>query len=59
MKKLCIIACFLLGVTVANAQHQVISFFDNLGSAKIQTEEYSASHDTIVKVFHRIDDVIW
>lgn len=59
MKKLCIIACFLLGVTVANAQHQIISFFDNLGSAKIQTEEYSASHDTIVKVFHRIDDVIW
>lgn len=59
MKKLCIIACLLLGVTFANAQHQVISFFDNLGSAKIQTEEYSASHDTIVQVFHRIDDVVW
>ena len=59
MKKLCIIACLLLGVTFAKAQHQVISFFDNLGSAKIQTEEYSASHDTIVQEFHRIDDVVW
>lgn len=59
MKKLCIIACFLLGVTAVSAQHQVISFFDELGSARIRTDEYSESHDTIVKVDHRIDDVVW
>ncbi len=59
MKKFCIIACFLLGVTAAQAQHQVLSFFDELGTAQIRTDEYSKSHDTIISVFHRIDDVIW
>ena len=41
------------------AQHNVISFFDEMGSARIQTEEFSYAHDTIVMVDHRIDDVIW
>ena len=60
MKKLCIIACMLLGVFVgAQAQHKVISFFDEIGSARIQTEEFSPAHDTIVMVDHRIDDVVW
>lgn len=59
MKKLSIIAFFLLGITVANAQHLVNSFFDENGAVKIQTVEYSPAHDTIVTVEHRIDDVIW
>lgn len=59
IKKLSFVACLLLGVVTAQAQHQVISFFDELGSARIQTEEYSEAHDTIVMVDHRIDDVIW
>ncbi len=59
MKKLSIIAFFLLGITVANAQHLVNSFFDEQGMAKIQTVEYSAAHDTIITVEHRMDDVIW
>ena len=59
IKKLSIIACMLLGVVYAQAQHKVISFFDEVGSARIQTEEFSAVHDTIVMVDHRIDDVIW
>ena len=59
MKKICIIACLMLGVVTAQAQHQVISFFDEMGSARIQTEEFSKAHDTIVMVDHRIDDVIW
>lgn len=59
MKKLSIIACLLLGVTAVSAQHQVNSFFDGLGVAKIQTVEYSGTHDTIVTVEHRMDDVIW
>ena len=59
MKKICIIACLMLGVVTAQAQHQVVSFFDEMGSARIQTEEFSKAHDTIVMVNHRIDDVIW
>jgi gliding motility associated protien GldN len=59
IKKISIIACLLLGVITAQAQHKVISFFDEMGSARIQTEEFSQAHDTIVMVDHRIDDVIW
>ena len=59
IKKISIIACLMLGVITAQAQHKVISFFDEMGSARIQTEEFSQAHDTIVLVDHRIDDVIW
>ena len=59
IKKLSIIACLMLAVITAQAQHKVISFFDEVGSARIQTEEYSKAHDTIVMVEHRWDDVIW
>ena len=59
IKKISIIACLMLGVITAQAQHKVISFFDEMGSARIQTEEFSQAHDTIVMVDHRIDDVIW
>ena len=59
IKKISIIACLMLGVITAQAQHKVISFFDEVGSARIQTEEFSPTHDTIVMVDHRIDDIIW
>ena len=59
IKKLSIITCLLLSLATVQAQHQVISFFDELGTARIQTEEFSQAHDTIVLVDHRIDDVIW
>ncbi|MGN0236012.1 MAG: gliding motility protein GldN [Paludibacteraceae bacterium] len=59
MKKFSIIACFLLGITAVRAQHQVNSFFDEMGMAKIQTMEYLGTHDTTVAVEHRMDDVIW
>ena len=59
MKKLSFIVCLLVGVMTVQAQHNVISFFDEMGSARIQTEEFSYAHDTIVMVDHRIDDVIW
>jgi len=59
IKKISIIACLMLGVITAQAQHKVISFFDELGSARIKTEEFSPVHDTIVMVDHRIDDIIW
>ena len=59
IKKISIIACLMLGVMNAQAQHKVTSFFDEMGTARIQTEEFSYAHDTIVMVDHRIDDVIW
>lgn len=59
IKKLSVIACMMLGVITAQAQHKVVSFFDEYGSARIQTAEFSEAHDTIVMVDHRIDDVIW
>lgn len=59
IKKLSLVVCFALSVAAIQAQHQVVSFFDELGSARIQTEEFPPSQDTLVKVEHRIDDVIW
>jgi gliding motility associated protien GldN len=59
IKKVSIIACLLLGVVTAQAQHKVTSFFDEYGSSRITTAEFSKAHDTIVQVEHRIDDVIW
>ena len=59
IKKLSIIACFVFVAVSVQAQHNVTSFFDEYGSARIQTEEFSRTHDTIVMVDHRIDDVIW
>jgi len=51
--------CFTLVFAMAHAQHSVTSFFDELGSARIRTEEFSQAHDTIVQIDHRIDDIIW
>lgn len=68
MKKLSIIVCLAFGLSItALAQHPVNSFFDDLGTANIHTEDLVTSidaegrfrNDTIVKVFHRLDDVVW
>ena len=68
MKKLCIIACLALGLSVTTyAQHPLNAFFDDLGTANIHTEDLVTCldadgrfrNDTIVKVFHRLDDVVW
>lgn len=59
IKKVSVMLCLLLGVLTAQAQHQVISFFDEVGSARIRTEEFSKAHDTVVLVDHRLDDIIW
>ncbi len=59
MKKLSIIACLMLAAIAVQAQHNVTSFFDEMGTARIRTEEFSRAHDTIVMIDHRIDDVIW
>lgn len=59
IKKLSIIACFVLGITTAQAQHIPTQFLDEYGSARITTEEFSSAHDTVVMINYRIDDVIW
>ena len=59
IKKLSIIACFVLGITTAQAQHIPTQFLDEYGSARITTEEFSSAHDTVVMINHRIDDLIW
>ena len=59
IKKLSIVACFVLGALSVQAQHNVTSFFNELGMARVTTEEFSPAHDTIVMVDHRIDDIIW
>lgn len=59
IKRLSIIACFVLGAISVQAQHNVTSFFNEMGMARVTTSEFSPAHDTIVMVDHRIDDVIW
>lgn len=60
MKRLSILACLLLGLmTSVKAQHPVNSFFDDLGTTRIQTVEYSETADTIITTFHRMDDILW
>ncbi len=69
MKKLCIIACLALGLSVTTyaQQHPINEFFDDMGTANIHTEDLVTCldadgrfrNDTIVKVFHRLDDVVW
>lgn len=59
MKKFCVLAFLMMTISAVNAQHYINSFFDDKGSARIQTVEYSAARDTIVTTFHRQDDIVW
>ncbi|MBR1807803.1 MAG: gliding motility protein GldN [Paludibacteraceae bacterium] len=59
MKKLSVIACLLFGVLSVSAQHQIYPFFDDKGAVRIETVELNAAADTLVKVFHRADDIVW
>ncbi len=59
MKKLSVIACLLIGILSASAQHQIFPFFDDKGAVRIETVELNASADTLVSVFHRADDIVW
>ncbi len=58
MKKLMIFCLLGIGLSL-NAQHQVNSFFDERGIARIQTQAYSPQADTIITTEHRAEDVIW
>lgn len=59
MKKFVFVIIALLGVTGVFAQHQVNSFFDDMGIVRLETQELSEAADTIITVFHRADDIVW
>ena len=58
MKKISIFVLAVLGCLATYAQ-QPASFFDDMGNIRIETQELSESADTLVRVFHRSDDVVW
>lgn len=59
MKKVSIFILALLGSCMTYAQHSINSFFDDMGIVSLETQELKESSDTLVKVFHRTDDVVW
>jgi gliding motility associated protien GldN len=59
MKKLGFVIIALFGVVSVFCQHQVNSFFDDMGIVRLETQELSEAADTIISVFHRADDVVW
>lgn len=59
MKKLSIFTVVLMLSMMSYAQHQVNSFFDDMGMISLETQELQESSNTLVNVFHRADDVVW
>jgi gliding motility associated protien GldN len=59
MKKISVFILVLLASVASNAQHQVNSFFDDMGMVRLETQELKEASDSIVTVFHRADDVVW
>ena len=59
MKKISILAVVMLAGWMSYAQHQVNSFFDDMGIIRLETQELLEASDTMVNVTHRADDVVW
>ena len=59
MKKISILAVVMLVSIMSYAQHQVNSFFDDMGIVRLETQELQESSDTLVNITHRTDDVVW
>ena len=51
-----VLACAALGM---QAQHRINSFFNELGTVRIETQELDENADTIATIFHRTDDIVW
>jgi gliding motility associated protien GldN len=58
MKRISVIFVALLGVVMTYAQHSV-SFFNEMGTIGLETQELKESSDSLVTLFHRKDDVVW
>ena len=59
MKKILILIFAFLGFSTIQAQHQINSFFDEMGIVRLETQELSETSDTLMKVYHRSDDIVW
>ncbi|MDR3653809.1 MAG: gliding motility protein GldN [Paludibacter sp.] len=62
MKKYLIVSLVILLTAVPSllkAQQNQVPFFDSKGNVRIQTTELDALADTIAKVYHRSDDIVW
>lgn len=59
MKKLIVfIALVSLSISMS-AQHRINSFFDEMGTVRVETQELDENADTIATIFHRADDIVW
>ena len=57
-------AALMLSAIQTNAQNleyseKPLPFFNQIGAVRLQTEEIDALADTIAKVSHRYDDIVW
>jgi len=62
MKKFLIVSLIVILTIVPSlikAQINQVPFFDAKGNVRIQTTEMDALADTIAKVYHRADDIVW
>jgi gliding motility associated protien GldN len=62
MKKYLIVSLVIILTIVPSlikAQINQVPFFDSKGNVRIQTTEMDALADTIAKVYHRADDIVW
>lgn len=59
MKKISVFILVMLASVTSIAQHQINSFFDDMGMVRLETQELKEASDSIVTVFHRTDDVVW
>ena len=59
MKKIFILIFAFIGLSTIQAQHQINSFFDEMGIVRLETQELSETSDTLMKVYHRSDDIVW
>ncbi|MBR1630442.1 MAG: gliding motility protein GldN [Paludibacteraceae bacterium] len=58
MKRLLIIAVAVVALTqVVRAQGN--SYFDDKGAIRLETVELDEAADTLVTLFHRVDDIVW
>ena len=59
MKRILTIAALFCITLTLSAQHRINSFFSELGTVRIETQELDENADTIATIFHRTEDVVW
>ena len=59
MKRTFLIIALISATLGMQAQHRINSFFDELGTVRIETQELDENADTIATIFHRSDDIVW